>query len=203
MARPRSRVRPLETPGNRRPREMTVGSRQRLPQDPAYRPSLALFLSANDLPAIYLPARSEAAVASASRRFFGRRLLASVLHRDERGGTSDGSGMLVLRSADPRRTALREPAERSHRRARNLRAARHLGRRRRHVRGHGQGGLAASPRLRRRAMGSGLDLEPVHHADVTAEPGRLAAHDAEHGLAKHSRSHRSPQLDQQRRTLRR
>jgi hypothetical protein len=36
---------PLETPGNRRPREMTVtSSRQRLAgQDPAYRPSLALF----------------------------------------------------------------------------------------------------------------------------------------------------------------
>ena len=43
MARPRSRVRPLETPGNRRPREMTVGSRQRLSQDPAYTPSLAHF----------------------------------------------------------------------------------------------------------------------------------------------------------------
>ncbi len=45
MARPRSRVRPLEAPGNRRPREMIVvsSSGDRLgEQNPAYRPSLAL-----------------------------------------------------------------------------------------------------------------------------------------------------------------
>jgi hypothetical protein len=46
VARPRSRVRPLETPGNWRPREMTAASSagDRLgEQNPAYRPSLALF----------------------------------------------------------------------------------------------------------------------------------------------------------------
>ena len=45
MARPRSRVRPLEASGNRRPREMTVARASPLgAQNPAYRPSLALFV---------------------------------------------------------------------------------------------------------------------------------------------------------------
>jgi hypothetical protein len=46
VARPRSRVRPLEAPGNRRTREMAVvsSSGDRLgEQNPAYRPSLAFF----------------------------------------------------------------------------------------------------------------------------------------------------------------
>ena len=42
MARPRSRVRPLEASGNRRPREMTVAPDGA--QNPAYSPSLARFL---------------------------------------------------------------------------------------------------------------------------------------------------------------
>jgi hypothetical protein len=39
VARPCSRVRPLETPGNRRPREMIVAPLHRGGQNPAYRPS--------------------------------------------------------------------------------------------------------------------------------------------------------------------
>ena len=47
MARPGSRVRPLETPGNRRPREMIVASLNREEQNPAYRPSSTRVLLSN------------------------------------------------------------------------------------------------------------------------------------------------------------
>ena len=47
MARPGSRVRPLETPGNRRPREMIVAPLNRGEQNPAYRPSPTRVLSSS------------------------------------------------------------------------------------------------------------------------------------------------------------
>jgi hypothetical protein len=48
VARPRSRVRPLEASGNRRPREMTVAPHGA--QNPAYSPSLARFLTLPPFP---------------------------------------------------------------------------------------------------------------------------------------------------------
>jgi hypothetical protein len=49
VARPGSRVRPLETPGNRRPREMIVAPFNRGEQNPAYRLSSARVFSFRSL----------------------------------------------------------------------------------------------------------------------------------------------------------
>ena len=65
MARPGSRVRPLETPGNRRPREMIVAPLHGGAQNPAYRPSPTRVSSFPIVP-VRLGAQDGVSVASAS-----------------------------------------------------------------------------------------------------------------------------------------
>jgi len=83
VARPGSRVRPLETPGNRRPREMIVAPSNRGEQNPAYRPSPTRFSTSSPLPRrlsessrVNLFARAPArAVGASARRSHAREVI--------------------------------------------------------------------------------------------------------------------------------